>query len=103
MKTKFTKGPWVAVDRGAWFEIDSADGENVANSGGFDPDHTGFNFCDELAANSHLIAAAPEMYELLEKQSELMDFLDEQTHPNIELDAVKHEIDKLLAKARGEQ
>lgn len=43
-----------------------------------------------------------EMYEMLLKQSELMGFLDEQTHPNIELDAVKYEIDRLLAKARGE-
>ena len=57
----------------------------------------------ESNANMHLIAAAPEMYEMLSSLSEMMPMLDEQTHPQIEMDSVKYDIDSLLAKARGEQ
>lgn len=88
MEAKFTKGPWVLVDRGAWFEIDSTGGENIANSGGFDPDHTGFNCCDEMAANAHLIKAAPKMYK----------FLDDLANGR----GTDYPIEKLLAEARGE-
>jgi thiamine monophosphate synthase len=66
--------------------------------GGF-PDE---NAKEEIEANAHLIAAAPKMYRMLQDQSEIMKTLDEWTHPNIELDAVKADIDLLLAEARGE-
>jgi len=56
----------------------------------------------ESDANANLIAQAPAMYRMLQEQSELMKMLDPQTHPNIEIDAVKYDIDELLAKARGE-
>ena len=46
----------------------------------------------ERIANAHLIAAAPEMYEMLSELSELDG-----------CQMLKPEIKKLLAKARGEQ
>lgn len=99
METKFTKGPWKIY--GDW-GIQPADAKGDAKifaqfSHDAECDNTQEGF-----ANANLIKSAPEMYEMLKRQSELMDFLDKQTHPNIELDAVKHAIDKLLAKAQGE-
>ena len=94
METKFTKGPWVARTE-LFGDLKTA--LIYVDGGGFD-----ISGSPNCMANAHLIASAPEMYEMLLKQSELMGFLDEQTHPNIELDAVKHEIDKLLSKARGQ-
>jgi len=46
--------------------------------------------------DAYLLAQAKNMYEQLKSLSELMPFLDEQTHPNIELDVVKYDIDKIL-------
>ena len=86
-KAKFTKGEWVVT------EVDVVD--SIVGSGSV-------NVCVCRTNDAHLIAAAPEMYEELKKLSSLMDFLDKETHPNIELDCVKHDIDKLLTKARGE-
>ncbi|MCY9861450.1 hypothetical protein OTK49_02815 [Vibrio coralliirubri] len=56
----------------------------------------------EKAANIALMETAPKMYNKLKALSDLMPFLDQETHPQIELDAVKHDIDTLLAEARGE-
>ena len=47
--------------------------------------------------------SAPEMYDMIKNLSEMIPMLDEQTNPQIEMDAVKHDIDKLLAKARGQR
>lgn len=59
--------------------------------------------CKEKESNAHLIKAAPKMRSMLETLSSIMPMLDEQTHPSIEMDAIKHDIDELLAEARGEQ
>lgn len=95
MKTKFTKGEWSIF--GDWGICKN--GRETELIATFEPRGVGQK---EGFANAHLIASAPEMYEMLERQSKLMGFLDAQTHANIELDAVKRAIDKLLAKARGE-
>ena len=59
-EAKFTKGQWEAKVHD--------DGESLctalvylSNKGGFD-----LSGCPDCAANAHLIAAAPEMYEMLE-------------------------------------
>ena len=70
----------------------------------------------ELEANAHLIAAAPEMYEMLESASkELYQLINEtnkhrmtqvcsaiETPPDLHDMETCYLIDKLLAKARGE-
>ena len=88
METKFTKGPWVVSANKAFFDIGPED-KNGHNGLG---EHVciGVMFKDE--ANAHLIAVAPEMYEMLES-------LRENYGAN---DPTGIEIDKLLAKARGE-
>ena len=82
-ETKFTKGEW-RVERfvnGKGFEIAfNDDGEVITDY-----------VYDEHDAN--LIAAAPEMYEMLESLREDYGLLTK----------VGKDIDKLLAKARGEK
>lgn len=48
-------------------------------------------------ANAHLIAAAPEMYELLQRWADSVDCI-----PDNYQDAIQQETIELLAKARGE-
>ena len=102
-EAKFTKGVWeMSLDIGGKTLVHS-EGETIC--GGIDCKHQGGNvdiYNVEAEANAHLIIAAPDMYEMLERLSELMPFLDEQTHPQIECDALKYDIDKLLAIARGD-
>ena len=65
MSEKWTKGPWhveVGTEDGDWGDI------YVCHKGTVCPETTVVNFGDptiEDAANAHLIAAAPEMYEAL--------------------------------------
>ena len=59
-QTKFTPGPWTAettTDSGSW--ISGSSGEWVAFSCG--------NTDERAKANTHLIAAAPDMYAVLEQ------------------------------------
>jgi len=48
-----------------------------------------------------MVEMSVEMREMLKSLSEMMPMLDEQTHPQIEMDAVKYDIDKLLSKSFG--
>ena len=92
--SEFTRGPWISTEESGAFDIES-DNLLIGVVLGFDPDHTGFNVCNECQANAHLIAAAPDMYELLRKL----------THwGNSKHDVIRllNEADTLLAKARGE-
>ena len=86
-EAKFTKGQWEAKvhDEG---ESLCAALVYLSNKGGFD-----LSGCPDCAANAHLIASAPEMYEMLKVITETLG--DEYTE---EMD----KIDSLLAKARGE-
>lgn len=91
---KFTKGPWVVDKYG-----------NIVQQGGKPTDARDCIRAGGLAlttnegepmANRHLIAAAPEMYEMLSSLLANSSF-------NVEHPAAAEEIEKLLAKARGEQ
>ena len=87
--TNFTKGEWKVTKYGyEKYSVNGGNGEEVCSC---------WN-----KHNANLIEVSPKMYEMLGMLSELMEFLDERTHPNIELDVVKYDIDKLLSKARGE-
>ncbi|MAF35856.1 hypothetical protein CL622_01915 [archaeon] len=81
-KTRFTGGDWVATNYG--YEKISINGVN------------GVEVCSCWnQANAHLIAVAPEMYEMLDNvANKLFDLGDTKS---------MREIEKLLAKARGEQ
>lgn len=108
MKTKFTKGPWelgeatskhpYCIDAhcnndGLRFELCEVLGADYE-----------FEACEQSKANAHLIAAAPEMYEMLERlKKECQMFYDEFGEPsNPDYEAAFVEINALLAKARGE-
>ena len=81
MDTKFTKAPWIVTE--------------IADTAYIDHEGTEFAiarmFENGLTANAHLIAASPDMYELLEG------ILSE----HLESD-VKNEIEEVLKSARGE-
>lgn len=88
-EAKFTKGPWVA--RGSTpsriYGMFRADKEVLVAACG--------SVIEQAGANAHLIAAAPEMYMMLEKV--LIEY-KEMLGMSPEID----EIEQLLAKARGE-
>ena len=87
-KAKFTKGEWEVSSCGLSVSVD---GHQVARA------HSGSNipYTEPTKSNAHLIAAAPEMYCLLERLT---------SHSNCKKDIIHllGEADSLLAKARGE-
>ena len=86
---KFTKGPW-RIDEFRDFASIMAGYTEICY---IDDDLN----CDKVRANARLIAAAPEMYELLE-------LLDNYLAINGGLsDRMTTEIRKLMKKARGEE
>ncbi len=90
METKFTNGPWIKVENSSYFDIGPED-QNGYNGIG---DLVCIGVLFEYEANANLIAAAPEMYEMLnDVANKLFDMGDVKSMRKIE---------KLLAKARGE-
>lgn len=88
METKFTKGKWAIF--GDWGICKNGWETDLIAT--FEPRGVGQK---EGFANAHLIAAAPEMYNLLERLT---------SHDNCKKDIIHllGEADNLLAKARGE-
>lgn len=89
-ETKFTKGPWLIF--GDWGIKDKND-RLIAQFEPLNDDISPGN-TDESFANAYLIAAAPDMYELLDKLSPML--------TDINANSMASEIEQLLAKARGE-
>lgn len=90
-KAKFTKGEWVVLDEAFVYALND-DGVNqfdLTVQGNGDNGASD----DELQANARLIAAAPEMYEILEGLS-LTGELDQYQ--------ISDRINAILAKARGD-
>ena len=87
-EAKFTEGPWSMCHRGE--SLKGVKGTDVViwGCGLVNGQRT-----DEADANSALIATAPEMYELLK------DLFDNYEGLGFSMD---NQIEKLLAKARGE-
>ena len=85
---KFTKSPWKV--KGDWMIVDSTD-RLIAQ---FEPlnDELSNSNTPESFANAALIAAAPEMYEMLKVLL-----------PQIAGSPAALKVNRLLAKARGEQ
>jgi hypothetical protein len=93
METKFTKGPWSArIDKDLYSEV-GRNGDPQSFISSHRNEYSGVTK-DCAVANAHLIAAAPEMYEML---AELLN--DSRLVYGDDYDAVE----KLLSKARGEQ
>lgn len=93
---KFTKGPWewVKSNNDNWSSYDLSPGILTKDTADGTP------FGDEIdKANAHLIAAAPELYELLRQTEAMFDM-----HKGIEEDEYiyRQEVRAILAKARGE-
>jgi len=93
METKFTEGPWTfcQYNHGEIVAIDKEDDEYSEL------------ICDTLItgdeeweANAHLIAAAPDMYAMLEDMYETLCLIGDDGEET-------EEIKSLLAKARGEK
>ncbi|AUS01382.1 hypothetical protein NVP1284A_55 [Vibrio phage 1.284.A._10N.286.55.A5] len=90
-ETKFTKGEWVVdYDNNSsceWYYTGPAKVEYSYRASAIE--------YSEALANAHLIAAAPEMYELLDSLYVHLDFIGDERY--------KNNIKNLLAKARGEK
>jgi hypothetical protein len=108
-EAKFTKGPWDFNDARINSEVDhgfyGADGSLVMDFGDDDPDQMYGQAPN--AYDTNLIAVAPEMYELLERQRNIfLRIADNHDGNETFLFFAKKEaesIDQLLAKARGEK
>ena len=107
-REKFTQGPWEATMFNGkskheiiYFEIEGPNGEHVAEN-----HQCGGNTPETDSANATLIAAAPEMYEELQRAFERFD--DFSKFAVLQGAATKllkndvERIEKLLQKARGE-
>ncbi len=98
-EAKFTKGPWVLIDGQFSSEVEITTENRQENSKGkiCEMDiYFGGGHGIEQPANAHLIAAAPEMYEMLRALSEMSS-----EDAKLYLEGSSDVID-LLAKARGE-
>ena len=91
MESKFTKGEWLIAEGSPTFVYALNDDKVNAFDCVVQGYHTGK---PELEANAHLIAAAPDMYKILELLV-LGDSINDTT--------IDDEVRMLLAKARGEQ
>lgn len=101
--TKFTAGPWMATDSGVGF-IRGAEYAPVASVYGDDPE---CNPDERMAANCALIAAAPDMYEVLLSARQWLNgdkwrYDDDPVRRQCWQDQVDA-IDAVIAKARGEK
>ena len=104
-EAKFTKGEWkVTKVQERLFRVDSECGE-VAKTIRWNGSES-HKYNNEVEANAHLIAAAPEMYNLLKECKEVLggtyDVNDWPANGETCCDYMMRDIEKLLAKARGE-
>ena len=96
MSEKFTQGEWVLKDGFYPCFVDVHCGEAMKVPVCISATDLNYEQGAERIANAHLIAAAPEMYRMLEK---MIGFSFEW---NDEDDPIKSDIEKLLLEIRGE-
>ena len=102
---KHTPGPWAVSTQGVGFEVDSADGWQVAQAQQRHEDGRGKEATMRLA-NARLIAAAPELLEALIEASEwVSEYVSQMRAYTISDEAAKslRRIRAAIAKATGEQ
>ena len=102
-KENFTRGEWFVEEYHTMLDI------SVVEHGGVCTVHTDTAMREHLidptpeqAANAHLIAAAPDMYRMLSKLSMYVNGFDDGGVDFKSCEQVANDIQKLLAKARGE-
>ena len=105
-ETKWTKGPWTFFEH-SWAHTGIfSSGKRVAALELSEvTEETEEALGDEMAANAHLIAAAPDLYEALEAMVEWYGKRNHTDNHLLPMDSQEHEIaDAMmaLAKARGE-
>ena len=110
---KFTKGPWKLDRYGNIVQTNGRDARDCIRAGGLALTQND----GEPMYNRHLIAAAPEMYEMLQKAADELLFMirkansdmmqaitsTDESIPDYYNDQTVFEIMQLLAKARGEK
>ncbi len=117
METKFTKGEWIVENNGTSYSVWVEYGSNYDNI--INEQYYSFpnkEYSDELLANVHLIAAAPEMYAMIESLSRELELAitkinitamrnvapQAETQPDMWDMESLHDAQLLLKKARGE-
>lgn len=112
METKLTKGPWTLGTEelaGDGLKVFGASGINVGwtsavrSRGGVVIDPHCRIEAEEAKANAALIAAAPELYEALERLSAYLDIPEDENFAEIEESIEFKAARAALAKARGER
>ncbi len=91
---KYTSGPW-RLHANAFCHVVSDRARGIAQCGGYSDSHNYEKVLAENNANAHLIAAAPELLEALERLCEEVNQLDLCEAPQYAISAI--------AKAYGEE
>lgn len=114
-ETKWTPAPWVVNERFSSPKLIDGDYCAITAGGGIYGagcyEHDGFELTGYIGmANAHLIAAAPELYNILEKFERIKDLwlpaddIAQEHHGEAEaICATYREMLDVMAKARGEQ
>ena len=91
-ETKFTPGPWHWMDHGSFINVESKDCSSIASL---------FSYAtpEIEEPNAHLIAAAPDMYMVLEEVFDEVENYMERTGRSV---TWGEKAKAALAKARGE-
>lgn len=104
-ETRWTAGPWVAGRSDMATIVDGFDSKWVYSGEQYVAVASGRieGSWDEVMANAHLIAAAPDLYEALKAFVDAAgDFLDRGGEMRADAIALVMKADTALAKARGE-
>ena len=104
-EAKFTKGEWVVTTCGSNVSV-WCDSNSITSAESFNyPDDAHRN---EILANAHLIAAAPNLYRRLERARDMLISIIDRIDVSVSIemvDIIRNEIsliDNELKKARGE-
>ena len=102
-ETKFTKGPWECGPARNYTGYYIAPRHRLPTLAAVkDESITVFNFPGQTQANAHLIAAAPELYEVLEAAQEELRLIRMKDTDAVYDPTLKVRMSAALAKARGE-
>lgn len=105
-ETKFTEGPWETdgADDAMVLGVSCATVGTATQTIAYVPSRLTWKDQDlPFSANAHLIAEAPDMYQLLERAKDLFEMDEECGKPGTDAWAWLQHTEITLARARGEQ